>query len=91
MATTAAAGWAGCASGASRAVPSAGVVLAEHLVVHRHQRVDAAPSTTARSSHALGRRHVERQVRDLGDEQRLGRLGREPAASSRAGRSGGGS
>ena len=53
------------------------MVVAENLVVHRHERVDAPLVHDRLQMHALGGGHVERQLRDLGDEQGLGRLARE--------------
>jgi hypothetical protein len=55
-----------------------GVVFARDLVVHRHKRVDTRLVDDRPPFHAGGRRRVERQVGDLRDERRLGRLAREP-------------
>ncbi|MFC7649889.1 hypothetical protein ACFQX6_63325 [Streptosporangium lutulentum] len=57
--------------------------------MHPHERVDPLLVDHVQQFHARRRWHVEREVRDLGDEQGLGRLGVKPAASSRSGRSDG--
>jgi hypothetical protein len=46
--------------------------------MHRHQRLDVLLVGDWVQFHARGRWHVEGEVGDLGDEQGLGRLGREP-------------
>ena len=89
MATSAATRRGRRVSARSRTAAQAGVVLAEDLVVHGDERVDTPLIDDRPQLHARGRRDVQREVGDLGDEQRLGRLGREPAATSRSGRSGG--
>ena len=53
------------------------MLLAEHLVVHADERVDAVRIGDRLQRHAVRRRDVERQVGDLGDEQSFGRLARE--------------
>lgn len=53
------------------------MVFAEHLVVHRHERVNTRLVDDCPQFHIRRRWHFEREVCNLGDEQDLGRFARE--------------
>src|SRR3954468_18606275 len=61
-----------------------GVIFAKHLVVDPHERVDAVLVGDGTQFDPRGWLDRERQLGDIGDHQRLGRLGREAGGQATA-------
>ena len=66
-----------------------GVVPAEHLVVHPNQRLGSRLVDDVDQLHARRRRHVEREVGDVRDQQGLLRLARQSGRDQPLGQVGG--